>query len=176
MRRFRFTCGLLLVFAAWAGSAAAQVVMVDLGSEAALLTPEVEIGLPIILNTPDPGPAAITLEIGYPGDTLRFIGAKPGSSVEIAGATLTAEKRDAKPGEKEQVLVVEIKGARPLITGTLGTLTFGVTPAAKVGAEIHIRNLSRAVKGTGGQAMEARGADGLITLEEPPAPCFFYMH
>jgi hypothetical protein len=167
---------LLVIFAALAGPVAAQSVMVDLGSEVALLTPEVEIGLPVILNTPDPGPATITMEVGYPMEMLRFIGAKPGSSVEIAEAKLTAEKKDAKPGEAEQVIVVEIKGTKPLITGTLGTLTFGVTSAAKVGAELHIRNITRTAKGAGGQTIETRGADGLITFEEPPAPCFFYMH
>jgi hypothetical protein len=36
--------------------------------------------------------------------------------------------------------------------------------------------MSRTARTVDGKALEARGAEGSITLAEPPAPCFFYMH
>jgi hypothetical protein len=63
---------------------AAQSVMIDLGAVVAILTPEVEIQLPVTLNAPGEGPAQITMEIGYPAGALKFMSVQPGSTVDQA--------------------------------------------------------------------------------------------
>jgi hypothetical protein len=81
-----------------------------------------------------------------------------------------------KQGETEQVVTLQIKAAQPLTVGTVATMSFGPTADTKPNSEVHIRNISRIVTGADGNPMQNRGTDGMITLLEPPAPCFFYMH
>ncbi len=165
-------CGISAV----SGPAAAQPIMVDLGAEVVVLTPDATVGLPVTLSLPGDGPVQITLEIAYPADVLKFLSAAAGFSVEVSDAELRAEPKPAGAGDAEQVLSIEIKSAKPLTSGTLATLTFALTSAAKPGTEVPIRNLRRTAMSAAGKEMETRGTEGLLTLVEPPAPCFFYMH
>jgi hypothetical protein len=159
-----------------AGPAAAQAVMLDVGAVVVLLEPNPTIELPVTLNAPGEGPVHVTMELAYPTDTLKFLNVKPAAILEATKTQVTAEAKPVQTGAKEQIIAIEIKAPSPLTSGALATVNFTTTEAAAPGMELPVRNVSRTAKSASGQALEARGAEGMITLVEPPAPCFFYMH
>ena len=152
----------------------AEWAMLDLGAEVVVLAPEVTIPLPLTLSVTTEGPVHVTVEIAYPGSELKFIDVQPGSTAERAKAKVTAESKSASGAEQRVVITIEAK--EPLTSGSLATINFGVTSEAKVGTEIAVKNVARTARNAKGEDFQTRGAEGLITLTAPPAPCFFYMH
>jgi hypothetical protein len=150
--------------------------MVDLGAEVVTLIPGAKVQLPVTLNVQGDGPTQITLEVGYPGNLLTFVNFQPGAAVDYAKGNAKATPKAGENADAQQVLVIEIQASEALASGALGVLHFTLPPAAKAGMEIPLKNIRRTVKGKDGKEMQNRGAEGLITLLEAPAPCFFYMH
>lgn len=154
----------------------AQAVNLDLGAEVVVMTPNAKVALPLTLSASGEGPVKVTLEIAFPTGALTFIDAAAGTAVDAASAKLKATKKEAAADAKEQTVTLEIDSPKPLSSGSLASLNFSVNTESRADTEIHVRQVSRVATTAGGQKLEARGAEGLITLVEAPQACFFYMH
>lgn len=175
-RRFAKWSFLGLFVGAVAATVLAQAVNFDLGAEVVVMTPNAKVALPLTMSASGEGPVKVTIEIAFPTGALTFIDAAAGTALEVATAKIKATKKDAPADAKEQTITVEIDSPKPLSSGALASLNFSVNTQSAPDTEIHVRQVSRVATTAGGQKLEARGAEGLITLVEAPQACFFYMH
>jgi hypothetical protein len=79
----------------------------------------------------------------------------------------------------ENVLRIELSSSSPFPQGELIQLQFDLSQEAQPNQEFDVKNLGQRGETPQGEALEARGSDGLIIVaifgEAIPA-CFFYMH
>lgn len=155
---------------------AQSVVMLDLGAEVVVMTPDAKVALPLTLSTTGEGPVKVTIEIAFATGSVGFADATAATSLDVSGGKVRSTIKPAAADATEQTVTIEIDSPRPLTSGALASLNFTVLPGAKPETEIQIRQVSRTATTAGGQALTTRGADGLITLVEAPQACFFYMH
>jgi hypothetical protein len=89
---------------------------------------------------------------------------------------VSAQSKSGADAEGNHVLTLDVTSPAALTSGTLAIVTFVATDGAHPGTDLRILNIKRTARTAGGATLETRGAEGVITLAEPPAPCFFYMH
>ncbi len=79
--------------------------------------------------------------------------------------------------EEEKVLQVELSSSDPIPEGDLLELLFDVAPEAEPNDEYFLENLAQRIETAQGEALEATGLDGFITVVgDAVFGCFFYMH
>jgi hypothetical protein len=175
-RVWMFLSALLLSLGLAGGSAVAQpVVRVNIGSPVLTIVPDLEVPVPVNINAPDDGLVRLTVEVGYPANLLKYVGDKPGVTVERAKGTVRVSQKPGAAAE-EQVLTIEVESPQPLVAGTMVTLNFRPTDAVTERTEVPIRSISRRARTASGKEIEPRGADGKVTLTPMVFSCFFYMH
>jgi hypothetical protein len=152
------------------------VVRVNIGSPVLTIVPDLEVPVPVNINAPGDGLVSLTVEVGYPGKFLEYVGDKPGVTVERAKGKVRVAQKPGTDAAEEQVLTVEIESPQPLVAGTMVTLNFRPTDAVVERTEVPIRSISRRAKTASGKELEPQGTDGKVTLTPMVFSCFFYMH
>ena len=132
------------------------------------------VAVPVTFATTDPHPVGkISLEVSFPKALLSFRGAVA-TTTEFKVET---ELHPSEGGGKDDVVRIEVTSPGAISPGELLKLSFEISKEAKLNDEIVIKNLAQEVRTLQGEAIAARGADGMVTvLEGAFFSCFFYMH
>lgn len=163
------TCGLLLgLTQAQSGKAS-----VELGIGVA--GPGEHASVPVTLSAGNPGGVGrILFELSFPRALLTFNSVAKGADAESLEITIKTELLES---EEENVLQVELSSSDPIPEGDLLELLFDVAPEAEPNDEYALKNLAQRIETAQGEALEATGLDGFITVVgDAVFGCFFYMH
>lgn len=151
---------------------------IDLGVD--VVTPGNQALLPVTLSTSeDPQVAKVSLEVSFPAKIISFASAARGPAAEASAAQIEAKLRPAGPDAGEKLLVVEVSASKAIPQGVLLKLVFDVSQDAEQEKPIELKNLRQKAELVTGEALEAQGIGGTITVVSADSPifaCFFYMH
>ncbi len=167
----------LLVLATTLGAQAQPTASLDLGMDAAVPGEDAEL-IVILSTTGEPAINILRFEVTLP-PLVSFVKVSERSGVLATGAEVKAEvlKKDAAAGT---TLAVNITSPKPLADGMLVSVDVDVSKDAKIGTEIAIKAGTVTARSADGRPVPAQATDGVISvlsaLDQPAAPCFFYMH
>jgi len=149
----------------------------------------------MLTNNPAVDVSQIQERVEFPKDKLTYVSSRLSIAGDLAEAELKAEieeksdktegKADAEKGAGAgniSVLVINIKGKRPIPDGPVAEITFKV-PATLSEQTVKLGHRSEVSSPDGKKIAEFVFEDGSIKIskETPPKPpaimsCFFYMH
>ena len=163
------TCGLAL------GLTQAQSGRISLELGIGVAGPGEHATVPVTLSTGNSGDVGnIFFELSFPNRLLTFSSFAKGADTESLEITIQTELLES---EEENILQVELSSSDPIPEGNLLELLFDVAPEAEPNDEYPLKNLAQRIETTQGEALEATGQDGFITVVgDAVFGCFFYMH
>ncbi len=164
-----FACGLTL---GWAQPQSGRA-SIELGIGVA--GPGEHASVPVTLSATNPsGVGRILFEVSFPNKLLTFDSVAQGADAGSLEITIRTELLES---EEENVLQVELSSSDPIPEGNLLELLFDVAPEAEPNDEYPLKNLAQRIETIQGEAFEATGLDGFITVVgDAVFGCFFYMH
>ncbi len=166
------SCGLALSVAR---AQSEGTVSVDLGM--GIAGPGEHALVPVTLSTAHPsGVGKISFEVSFPKELLSFNSVLKTTAAESLQLDITTDLQETAG---ENVLRIELSSSSPFPQGELIQLQFDLSQEAQPNQEFDVKNLGQRGETPQGEALEARGSDGLIIVAifggAIPA-CFFYMH
>lgn len=140
----------------------------------------------MLTNNPSVDVGQIQQRIEFPKDKISYVSTRTSIAGDLSEAELKAEiqeaKGDAEKGGNLAVLVLSIKGKRPIPDGPVAEITFMV-PATLAEQTIKLGHKAEASSPDGKKIDNLVFEDGSlkVTKEVPVKPpaimsCFFYMH
>ena len=171
----RKSAGILLICGLALSLAQAQSGRASLELGIGVAGPGEHATVPVILSASNPGGVGkIFFELSFPNKLLTFNSVAKGADAGSLELTIRTELLES---EEENVLQVELSSSDPIPEGDLLELLFDVAPEAEPNDEYPLKNLAQRIETTQGEAFEATGLDGFITVVgDAVFGCFFYMH
>ncbi len=172
---FRKGAGILLACGLTLGLTQAQSGRASLELGIGVAGPGEHASVPVRLSAGNSGDVGkILFEVSFPNKLLTFNSVARGADAESLEITIQTELLES---EEENILQVELSSSDPIPEGDLLELLFDVAAEAEPNDEYTLKNLTQRIETAQGEALEAAGLDGFITVVgDAVFGCFFYMH